>query len=230
MQHLTHKLGLAIAGILALGCTFDDGQGFATLESAAFSARFEPGAEHDTGDGAIKTDQGYRVTLSRFELGVGKIGLFEQRGAPSGTFEPVVSLPVERQVDVLEGPLIALDRFEPSRELPQANITELTLGLDALKLAGEVSGGALGTATAPLSVDFILFGDQVADLPLTIDRDEPGAFSLAVRLDVDGRLFDGVDFAAHVSNGRIDVTTSLDPAGSAITTSLAQSALHASVD
>ncbi len=180
MRRYLQTLGF---GCFALGCTFEDGQGFATLESATFSARYEPAAE---------TDLGYRVTLSRFELGVGAVGLFEQLSSLSeGTFEPVVSLPIERQVDVLEGPLITLDRVEPSRELPQANVTQLRLGLDALNLAGEVRGGGLGTAIAPLSVELTPSDDLVADLPLTIDRDEPGAFSLAVRLDIDGRLFDG---------------------------------------
>jgi hypothetical protein len=264
-------LGLVGASMLA-GCTFEDGEGFATLESATFSARFEPGPARDAGEGAILTSLGYRVVLSELSLEAGVIELLALQGAsdpgaafdpadpPPGyslchgghchaddgrlvdyadieaelaggaaRFEPLVTLPVARRVDVLARPSLALDQVLPSRELPQANVSKLSLEVGALEIAGEVSGGALGAATASLVVSLDAGAVIGTGFPLVIDRDEPGAFSLSTALELDATLLDGVELATGVVDSRIAITDPEAPAAIALTSWLLRGSLGASI-
>jgi hypothetical protein len=243
----------AVAAIAALvGCTFEDGKGFATLESASLSARLEPGAARDLGNGVVLTSQGYRVALTRASLGVEAITLNELRegSASSGSFDPahpppgyslchgghchaedgrlvdyadieaelagrgarfeaVARLPASRTFDLLAEQTAALDTVEPSRELPQALITQLSLGIERLELEGSVTGGpeggGLGQSSAALVVELPIGSSIDAGMSLAIDRDEPGAFSLGAALAIDGTWFDDIDFALLQNAARIEI-------------------------
>jgi hypothetical protein len=242
-----------VAAIAALaGCTFEDGKGFATLDSASLSARFEPGAARDLGNGIVLTSQGYRVALTRASLGVEALALNELRegSAPNGTFdpahpppgyslchgghchaddgrlvdyadieaelagggarfEPVARVPASRAFDFLAGQTAVLDAVEPSRELPQARITQLSLSIERLELEGSVTGGpeggGLGQSSAALVVELPIGSSIDAGMSLAIDRDEPGAFSLRAALAIDGTLFDDIDFAPLQNASRIEI-------------------------
>jgi hypothetical protein len=243
----------AIAAVAALGgCTFEDGKGFATLQSASLSAHFEPGPARDLGNGVVVTSQGYQVALTRAVLAVEALTLDELReGSASGgsfdpahpppgyslchgghchaddgrlvdyaeieaelarggaRFEPVARLPAARGFDLLAGQTAVLDVVEPSRELPQARITQLSLRVDRLELEGSVTGGpaggGLGQSSAALVVELPIASTIDAGMSLAIDRDEPGAFSLVAALAVDGTLFDSIDFAPLQNASRIEI-------------------------
>jgi hypothetical protein len=270
---------IATAAIVILGltgCTFEDGQGFATLETASLSARLRPGAARDPGDHTVLTSQGYRVALTRASLGIeslalnelaggtGSGGTFDPANPPPGyslchgghchaddgrlvdyadieaelagggaRFEPVVTLPIARAFDLLQGQSAVLEGVTPSRELPQARITQLALRVDRLELEGSVSGGPAGGAleqsSATLLVTLPITSSIDGAMSLTIDRDEPGAFSLSAALEVDGTLFDELDFAALQNASRIEIVDLESAAGVALATSLLHSEITASI-
>jgi hypothetical protein len=242
-----------ITAIVALaGCALEDGQGFATLESASLSARFEPGPARDLGNHVVLTRQGYQVALTSAVLGVDALtldelregsasrGSFDPAHPPQGyslchgghchaddgrlvdyaeieaelarggaRFEPVARLPAARGFDLLAGQTAVLDVVEPSRELPQARITQLSLRVDRLELEGSVTGGpaggGLGQSSAALVVELPIGSSIDAGMSLAIDRDEPGAFSIGAALTIDGTLFDGIDFASLQNASRIEI-------------------------
>ncbi len=69
------------------GCAFDEGSGFATLESARLRARFEPEAAR-TLDTGVLTDLGYVVELQALELTLSQAHLDELSGASDESFDP----------------------------------------------------------------------------------------------------------------------------------------------
>jgi hypothetical protein len=121
----------------------------------------------------------------------------------------------------------------PSRELPQARITQLALGVDRLELEGSVTGGpaggGLGDGSAALVVALPIASSIDAGMSLAIDRDEPGSFSLVAALEVDGTLFDDIDFAAFQSGSRIEIVDLESAPGIALASSLLQSEITVSI-
>jgi hypothetical protein len=82
------RLFLIVFTLAAWACTFDDGSGFATLERASLSARFEPGAR-EVGPNAVLTDLAYQVSLSKLSLRVEQLSLEERSDAPAEpSFDP----------------------------------------------------------------------------------------------------------------------------------------------
>lgn len=66
-----NRLALALlAAPLAGACTFAPGGAFATLTAAPLTIRFTPGEGRLDGNGRLKTDLGYRLTLSSLSLTV----------------------------------------------------------------------------------------------------------------------------------------------------------------
>jgi hypothetical protein len=232
---------IATAAIVTLGltgCTFEDGQGFATLETASLSARLEPGAGRDLGDHSVLTSQGYRVALTRATLEVDALALNQddteaELAGGGAQFSPVATLPAARGFDLLQGQTAVLDLVLPSRELPQARITQLALRVDRLELEGSVSGGppggALEQSPAALIIALPIASSIDTTMSLAIDRDEPGAFSLSAALEVGGTLFDELDFNAHESASRIEIVDLESAPGIALARSLLDSAVTVSI-
>jgi len=195
------RLLVIVLTLAASACTFDDGTGFATLESASLSARFEPGAR-EAGTNTVLTDLAYQVSLSKFVLRVERLRLEERLDAPVNgsldpeqSFETVAELPIEQEIDLLADPLLPLDRVEPSRELPHTTLARAALALSALSIAGTAAGGTL---SAPLSFELEVsaLGSLSQGLDFGVDRDAPEALALSAELTTDGKLFDGIDFAS----------------------------------
>lgn len=83
-RRLSSFFWLALLG----GCADGPGHGFATLESAELRARFEPGVARDAG-GAVLTDLGYQLELSRLEIDLERLALEAAGGDSSGfDFDP----------------------------------------------------------------------------------------------------------------------------------------------
>lgn len=233
-----------LAGLALLGCTFEPGTGYATLESARLDARLEPGRARDL-DGAVLTDLGYEVALDELSLDAGTLELLDLTGTERLSFDAahpppgytlchgghchredgavvpyadveaelaggnaslvtVASLPVDRELDLLEGAEAILDTVEPSRELPKAEIRKLGLGAGRFRGTGQVRGGAL-TEDAALSLDLEIEGRIEGPADLAISRDGPATLHLVAELVLDGTLFDGIDFATLVDAGNIDI-------------------------
>ena len=264
------KLITAITATTLSACTFDDGKGFATLETASLSARFEPGPARDLGNGAVLSDLGYQVSLTHAALTTEELALNELRGGagadvsfdpahpPPGyslchgghchaedgrlvdyaeieaelaggaaRFYPVARLPAAHAFDVLAGETVALDVVVPSRELPRVRLTQLSLSIARIEIEGSVTGGpqggGLGTNTATLLIALPIESSIDEGLSLSIDRDQPGAFTLAAALEIDGTLFDGIDFSALQSAARIEIVDRESPAGIALAGALIES-------
>jgi hypothetical protein len=119
-------------------------------------------------------------------------------------FESLVTVPVGRELDVLESERIVLDEFLPSPELPQAALARVELVVSRLILRGEVEGGELEEAVA-LEVDLAIAEPLAATLSSRIDRDGPEEIALQVELGMDATMFDGIDLAALVDDGRVRI-------------------------
>ena len=109
----------------------------------------------------------------------------------SVSWRPVVTLPVDRELDVLSTERVALDVFQPSAELPQATLGRVYVALERLRLTGSVGGRSF-------EIDVPLGGRGfVATINRPIDRDHAAEIELNVEVAVGGRLFDDVDLGAE---------------------------------
>jgi hypothetical protein len=261
---------------LASGCTFEDGTGFATLESASLELRLEPGAARDLGNQTILSDRAYAVRLETARVGVGTLELRERTasgGSQGGRFDPanpppgyslchgghchsddgrlvayeeieaelagagstlvsIARLPVHDTLDLWGTEPTRLSRVQPSRELPRAHVSRLAIGIESLELSGQVGGGpADGGIAAPVPFEVNLPIQSGFDklFELVIDRDRPGAFSLQIRVITSGRLVDGIDYAALVSDGRIELDDPESPAALTLVQSLLASEMTVAV-
>lgn len=113
----------------------------------------------------------------------------------SGGFSTVVTAPIGAAFDLLEPARFELSTFEPSRELPQANVRRIVVELSEFALRATASGASLD---APLELDlsFTEAAEISAPFDLTIDEEGPGAIGLEVTLVVDGTLLDGAELAS----------------------------------
>jgi hypothetical protein len=75
--------------VLASACAFEEGEGFATIESAALTASFDPGSRRDP-DGTLLVREGYRLTLEALEVELSGLVLAEARtiSGTGGVFDP----------------------------------------------------------------------------------------------------------------------------------------------
>jgi hypothetical protein len=194
-----------------------------TLSSGSGEASFDP-ADPPPGyslchNGHCHADDGRLVDYAEIEAELGGTG---------SSFTPVAMLPYGGGLDLLGGAQVALERVEPSRELPRVRLRKVALHVSRITLRGEVSAGPAGSglaAPASLDVDIAVAEDWDHGIDLVIDRDEPGAIDLSVGLVVGGRVFDGVDFAAHASTGQIAVTAGDHPLATQLVASLGESEL-----
>ena len=82
---------LSLAAFGVLGCTFEDGKGFATLESATLSARMEVRGARKVDERSVSTDLDYVVALDSLVVRAVKVELrrsVEVPGGAAATFDP----------------------------------------------------------------------------------------------------------------------------------------------
>lgn len=73
---------------LLLGCAWDAGHGFGTVEAATLEGHFEPGPARAI-DGGFLTDLGYRITLDELAVETEELGLDSLASSGGGeTFDP----------------------------------------------------------------------------------------------------------------------------------------------
>ncbi len=113
----------------------------------------------------------------------------------AASFAPVVTLPVEAAADLVGGAAYTLD-VTGFDLLPAADITKLELGVSRIVLEGAVRHHPDDGWSAPLTVDLAASGALGAGLELPLARGEDPAIVLAISVEPDGTLFDGLDLAA----------------------------------
>jgi hypothetical protein len=75
---------------LVAGCAFEDGEGFATIESASLDVSFDPGSRRFP-DGSLLVREGWRLELDSLSIEIGPLALVEARtsgGGGGGIFDP----------------------------------------------------------------------------------------------------------------------------------------------
>lgn len=132
----------------------------------------------------------------------------------SARFEPLVTVPIDRELDVLDGEHVLFDEFLPSAELPQATIDRVEVVVSQLVLRGEIEGGTLDEPVM-LEVELAIAEPLAATLSSRIDRDGPEEIALEVELRLDATMFDDIDLASLADDGRVVITDGT-PAASAL--------------
>jgi hypothetical protein len=140
-------------------------------------------------------------------------------------FSPLVTLPLDRELDLLAGARVALDDPMPSAELPRANIDRIEVRVTGLVLRGEIEGGAL-VEPAALEVDLAIAEPLVGTLSAHIDRDGPEEIALDVELHFDATMLDEIDLASLVDDGLVVIDAGSQHA-EALTDWLLRAELHA---
>jgi len=187
-----------------LRCTFENGQGFSKIESGSVTARLEPGGR-DLGNQTVLTDLGYHVKLDSAKLEIGEVAL--ERG--SDTFEPIVTISITSELDWLDAQRLAFEHFAPSRELPLAEVSRVTVTPIKLTLAGSVNG--VGATTSTLTATLAPPPAFQGAYSWKIDRDAPEKVRIDVDALTDGTLFDGIDFDKRAQSGAVLLSGSDDP-------------------
>ena len=185
------RRSLLVLVALATGCTLEAGRGFATLEEGALHASLELDSEHDLGGWALRTDRGYHVQLLELRVHANDLVLLTGDDAAQRA-AVVVSMPIERELDLLAAETVELDVFEPSHELGLVAIERAELGLSRLVLEAEIEGGELERPVA-ITADLPIRVVVGAVLDVLIDRASPEQLSPEAALHWDATLFDGID-------------------------------------
>jgi len=114
-------------------------------------------------------------------------------------FVPVATIPVDLEVDLLDGAALVLVPDDPL--LPAAEVSKLTLGAARFQMTGAVDDGADGSW--PLTVDLPLDVTLGVGLDLPLDRGHEPTVTLDLALTPSGTLLDELDLAALVAEDAI---------------------------
>lgn len=146
----------------------------------------------------------------------------------AATFASVLTLPIDATVDLRAGASTEPMLAEAARELPEARVTKLALGVTALRIRGEVAGGpamgGLGTSSVPVEL-MLAVGEVSSGVEWQIDRDSGGPTRLTFEWRVAGTLFDDVAFAALVHEGRVAIVDPASTEGDLVRAALGESDL-----
>jgi hypothetical protein len=142
----------------------------------------------------------------------------------SAGLKQLATVPVGQDLDLLAGADVRLTRVEPSRELPQATISEIGLVIAGFSGVGRVSGGGL-LEPVPLTIELVLRATLEGSTRIAISRDGPETLRLTAALALDGTLFDGIEFAGLAGEDGIvlsdlDLPAAATLAGSVLGTEL----------
>jgi hypothetical protein len=167
-------------------------------ESAAFDPARPPTGYSFCHGGHCHADDGSLVPYEEVQA---------RQAAGGSVTAPVAALPADVMLDLWTRDAAALREVTPSRELPRATISQLSLSVANLTLTGSVRGGpadaGIGELAVPIRIRFASTFVIAAPYQLAIDREEPGEFSLDVAGAISARIFDDVDFAAWLSEGSV---------------------------
>lgn len=124
------------------------------------------------------------------------------------TLDEVVVMPVGRELDLLSPGEIALDAFEPSRQLPETTLAAVAVTLSSLRATARVTHpdpAVLAGEAVALELSLPVGASVDAAVARPVTRAEPARVRLAARLPVDATLFDGLDLAALATEGRVSL-------------------------
>jgi len=111
-----------------------------------------------------------------------------------GGFARVVTLGAAAVFDLLDSAKRPLSDAVPSNELPRTSLRRIVVRARTVEVRGAVESEVL---TPPRELDLTLAGafEVASPFELAIGDEGLGAIELDVTLELDGTLFDGVDFA-----------------------------------
>jgi hypothetical protein len=117
----------------------------------------------------------------------------ELRAGSGGGFTEVARAEVEARLDALASHRKRVDDFAPSRELPETELRKVRLEVGAIHIDAEVSSDDSApprrlVVNLPLELSF----DEGVEL--RIARDGPAVLRLVAALQLDGTLFDDIEF------------------------------------
>ena len=189
---------------------------------AAFDPASPPPGYSNCHGGHCHADDGRLVDYAEIEA---------ELAGGTASFAPILMLPFGQPDDLLSAERAALNRFDPSDELPRVTLRRVVVHVSRLELTGSVAGGPAAAplaAPVPFGVDLPL-GAWQAGIELAIDRDEPGDFSFELDIVVGGTAFDSLDFAANATAGSIDVVSFEHPLAQPLEAALAESEVRLTV-
>ena len=133
----------------------------------------------------------------------------EQEAHADGDEELAVlaTLPIERDINLLAMRSVALDRFEPSRELPQGTLERVELSLSHFHARGQIEGCNLPASVA-LDIDFPLHAPLSHTLSLPLDREGPETITPVLSIRLDGSLLDYLNLPALAQDGLVSIDES----------------------
>lgn len=115
---------------VTVGCTLEEGRGFASLEPAKVRAAFEA-EEGRALDGAVLTNQGYSLEIERFEVELGELGLAHSASGDSSiVFDPAdppegYSLCHSGHCHAEDGSLVSYEAIEADLASSDASLSTL---------------------------------------------------------------------------------------------------------
>lgn len=181
----------------------------------ATSGGFDPGAPPDgyttCHGGHCHSEDGRLVPYADIEA---------ELAGGAARFVPVARLPIGADTDLRRPSTHALERVEPSRELPECRLAKAVLRGSRLTLRGSVR--TLGDdQRVPLEIALDAEPTFTAPLSLTLDRDGPRELRLSARLALDGALLDGIELGELERDGRLELTDPDSTEGATLSRSLA---------
>jgi hypothetical protein len=142
---------------------------------------------------------------------------------------PVVTLPVNRTASLSRRVELVLDDVEPSRELPQVSLGRAVLVFSRVELTGVVEPASENAAAAPLSLRLDEAFTFHGDLVLVVSRDGPDTLRLGASLDIDGTLFDGVNWDLWAREGALPIEEPESALGRTLVSNLLENELDMSI-
>ncbi|HEY8944937.1 MAG TPA: hypothetical protein VIM73_11780 [Polyangiaceae bacterium] len=137
-------------------------------------------------------------------------------------FLPVAAFPVARSLDVLGAEDTPLDRVDPSPELPQASLRRVSVFAERIEISGTLSS-PLGDDFQPFSVALAVPLVFASGIDVESSREGPEVLRPQIALEIDGTLFDGVDWSSLETDGEIRVEDPDSSAALAVLSNLAAS-------
>jgi len=227
------KPALAVFGVAACaGCAWEPGHGFATLSEASVVARLEL-------EGPLLSDSGDEISLQALEIDVSAVTLEASAHAESAEpehmheheeaqadevgagLEPVAVLRVDQALDWIAAAPVEVTAVEPSRELPQTELSRATVSLTFVRLS-------CAFADAELGVELPLELELAGAMDFDVDRDAPERLAVHVSILQSTSLFRGLDLAG-LPPGSTTLLDPADPLAGALLENLAESQVAVAV-
>lgn len=182
--------------------------------SAAFDPATPPAGYTLCHGGHCHAEDGRLVDYAEVEAGL---------AGGEARFVPVVTFPLRNEpFDLLAGTTMPLNEVLPSRELPRTLLRRVVLSVTRLELSGSIVDALATSAPLPLSVELTGSVQVASGTSLESSRSGPAEFRVFFSFEVDGTLFDNLDWTSLGESGEIRLTDPDSAAGRAVVASLVQ--------